>query len=214
VLLDIPEVPVNVLLNEQRDDAVLSTELRLNRVRLGVADDGFEIVPYLQGNLDSELTATPDKTRPDVWFPHQALVRESLGLVAFPGPVVREVRVGLLAQHDASEAIDALLDGGSGVVAHDVGFVVGYKASVPLWQQLTFQSELDARYFVPDGDDRPVDLALRAQAIERLVWPLTDTLSMFVFVDVFVLQGKTEANAALAYNAITGLGLNFSNVWR
>jgi hypothetical protein len=214
VLLDIPEVPVNVLLNEQRDDAVLSTELRLNRVRLGVADDGFEIVPYLQGNLDSELTATPDKTRPDAWFPHQALVRESLGLVAFPGPVVREVRVGLLAQHDASEAVDALIDGGSGVVAHDVGFVVGYKASVPLWQQLTFQSELDARYFVPDGDDRPVDLALRAQAIERLVWPLTDTLSMFVFVDVFVLQGKTEANAALAYNAITGLGLNFSNVWR
>jgi hypothetical protein len=77
-----------------------------------------------------------------------------------------------------------------------------------------FQSELDARYFVPDGDDRLVDLALRAQAVERLVWPLTDTLSMFVFVDVFVLQGKTASNAAVAFNAITGVGLNFSQVWR
>lgn len=97
---------------------------------------------------------------------------------------------------------------------HDVGVTGGYQATLPLVGSLLLQSELDFRYFVPDADDRAVDLALRLQAVERLLFPLSETVSMFVFVDGLVLAGKTSTNETPGWNAITGVGVQFSGLWR
>jgi hypothetical protein len=208
VLIDLPAVPVNQRLSEQRDDVVFSTELRANRIGIAIADDRVQVVPFVQAAFDSELTATPDASKPDAWLPHQLIVREALGVVASPGPLLRQIRLGAVLQHDLSD-----LPGG-GDPHHDVGVTAGYQATLPLVGPLLLQSELDVRYFVPDSDDRAVDLSLRLQAVERLVLPLSEAVSMFVFVDGFVIAGKTALNDTPGWNAITGIGLQFSGLWR
>ncbi len=111
----------NIPPQEQADDLVGSTELRLNAVRLEVGAGKVPIVPFVQAALDTEFTATPDPEataeNPDATLPHQLIARTSVGVVSRPGPRLREIRVGALAQRDFSEA-----------TAHDdFGALAGYQ---------------------------------------------------------------------------------------
>ena len=202
-VFDIPGAVIQP--QEQRDDVVASTELRVNKVKVGIADDDFQVIPFVQAAFDTEVTATQDPGDPTKTLPHQLVLRESAGLVAYPGPMVRELRLGGLVQQDFSEA---------GGVHNDFGVVAAYKIRVPLVWQLLYDSELDLRYLVPDADDRPSDLALRVQSTHKIVLPLSQSIAFFVFVDAFVVTGKTAANSDLGWNGIVGAGMQFVDMWK
>ncbi len=194
---------------EQRDDVVASTELRINKVKVGIADDSFQIIPFVQTAFDTEVTPTQDPADPTKTLAHQLVLRESAGLVAYPGSVIKELRVGALVQQDFSEAADP-----KGSVHNDFGVVAAYKLHLPLVWQLAYESDLDLRYLVPDGDDRPGDLALRAQTTHKIVLPLSQSIAFFVFLDAFIVSGKTAANSELGGNGIVGVGMQFADVWK
>ncbi len=207
ILLDVegaPRVP-----QDQVDDVVVSTEARLNSLNISSDKGAFRIVPFANVALDSELTPTPDPSDPEnLSLPRQALARQTVGVAAYPGSALKEVRLGLLVQEDAGDAF-----AGRGDVRADLGVAFESHAAVPVWA-LTFSSDIDARAFVPDGDDRDSDLALRAQLVHKLSMPVTPQTSVFFFFDVMLLMGKVPATDELAYNGILGGGVTFSDVLR
>ncbi len=209
IVVDIPgqDIPPQ----EQRDDIVLSSELRLNKVKLSVAGDAFQVIPFGQVAFDTEFTPVPLPNDPHKAFPHQLILRESAGLVAYPGPQIREVRLGALVQHDLSEyAADTRV----GAVHHDAGVVAGYKLRVPLFWRFLYDSTLDLRFLVPDDDDRASDLALRMQWTHKLLLPLTEKTSLFLFVDAFVVSGKLDENKGVGWNAIAGAGIQLQELFK
>ena len=207
ILLDVegaPAVPQDTV-----DDIVLSTEGRLNSISLQSDSGAFRIVPFAQVALDSELTPTANAENPDgPPLPQQALIRQSVGIAAYPGSYAKEIRLGLLLQEDAGDAL-----AGVGDVRFDFGAGVEWHLQVPIWKVI-FSSDVDVRYFIPDGDDRPSDLALRAQLVHKLALPLTPRTSVFVFFDAMMLVGKVASNDELGYNGIIGGGAQFSDLFR
>jgi hypothetical protein len=197
---------------DQVDDVVLSTEGRLNSVSLTLGEAALRMVPFLSVAADSELTPTPNPLAPATTLPRQALLRESLGVAFFPGAIVQSVRVGVLVQHDASEFLGLAPVGGA-PIRHDVGLGLEWHVAWPLWK-LVFTSDVDTRAFVPDPDDRPSDLALRAALVHKLALPLTPTTNVFVFLDTMGFYGKVPANDELGWNAIAGGGIAFADLWR
>jgi len=135
------------------------------------------------------------------------LLPQSAGLVAAPGGLVREVRLGAVFQQDLSA-----LTVGNDVINLDAGLVAGLRLDIPLWLFLV-QSETDVRYFVPDSDDRPTDLAVRLMSTLKLVLPVNATTNVFVFADAFVVSGKSDANRALGGSLILGGGLGFADLF-
>jgi len=198
--------------NEPLDDALLYSEVRLNRVRLSLDDGAYAVLPFVRAAVDTEFTPTTDPADPTVMFPHQALLQESAGLVAYLGTLVEEVRLGLLVQQDFSEA---LVPGALAFtnVHLDAGLTFGMRLRVPVWI-LRLESELDGRYLAPDPDDRTADLALRVQSVNKIVVPLGSAFSVFAFADLFVVSGKLDANRTPGGSAIFGAGAEFRDVWR
>jgi hypothetical protein len=198
----------NIPPQEQADDLVGSTELRLNAVRLEVGAGKVPIVPFVQAALDTEFTATPDPEataeNPDATLPHQLIARTSVGVVSRPGPRLREIRLGALAQRDFSEA-----------TAHDdFGALAGYQFQWPLFGPLIWESVLDVRYTVPDDDDRVTDLGLVLTTTQKLLVPLVEGVSVFGMVDAWLARGKVEANRELGGSYILGGGLQLARIFK
>jgi hypothetical protein len=205
VILDIEGVDLPP--QEQADDVQLWTEVRLNNLRLSLGSGGFGIVPYVRAALDSEITATPLPSDPKQSLPHQLLLPQSIGLVASPNGVLREVRLGAVLQEDLSG-----LPGGD-PARFDAGIVAGLRLDVPLWK-FVLQSENDLRYLISDGDDRATDLALRLMSTLKLVLPINATTNVFVFADAFVVSGKTDVNREPGGSVILGGGMGFCRLVR
>jgi hypothetical protein len=203
-VLDIPgqDIPPQ----EQADDLVARTELRLNAVRLEIGADRVPLVPFLQAAFDTELTATPNPTAsdPDATYPHQYILRGSLGVVSYPGPRFREVRLGALVQRDLSE--DEPHD--------DLGFVAGYRFELPLLGPLVWSSSADLRYTVPDDDDRRTDLGLVLSAVNKILVPVVEGASVFGLCDLYLVRGKVSDNREIGGSYVLGGGLQLSRIFK
>jgi hypothetical protein len=192
---------------EPFDDVVFTTELRAHAARFQLAADALTLSPFVNATLDGEVTPAPG-------FRRQAQLRQVAGVALVAGGVVREVRLGVVLQEDASELFEPPGGGaGAGTVFFDAGFLALLHLNAPLGGTVTLDSVSDARFFVVDPQDRPFDLALRAQSVTRLSAPVTGATSGFLFLDVVALSPK-HAPAAVEWNAIVGAGLAFAGVWR
>lgn len=211
VLVDLVSLGLNQRLQEQRDDWVLSTELRLNRAKFSLGEDSVRLVPFINAAWDSEFTPTPNTSIPNGWYPWQCILRETLGVVAYPNSWVKEARLGFALQQDFS-GFGAPTAQNDGKVHADFGLQVGLSLKIPLVWRLSLQDTLDFRYFFPDGDDRISDLSLRAQNVTKLMLEISRQIAIFVFVDLFGVVGKTPSNAQFGGNIISGLGLQFAGV--
>lgn len=203
-VLDIPgqDIPPQ----EQADDLVTSTELRLNAVRLEVGEGRVPIVPFVQAAFDTEFTATPNPTEddPHATFPHQYIVRGSLGVVSQVGPRVREVRVGALVQRDLSEATPH----------DDFGVLAGYRLELPLIGPLAWSSQADLRATAPDDDDRPTDLGVVLSAVNKLLVPVVEGVSVFAMLDLYLVRGKVPENREVGGSYILGGGLQLARIFK
>lgn len=210
ILLDIEGA--NLPLQEQRDDALVYTEGRLNWLAAAFFNDAFRAVPFARLAVDSEFTPTPRNPNDASagTFPHQVLLQQSVGAALFFTPWLKELRLGFLVQEDLSELTTGALEFES--VHYDVGLQLGYRAAIPLWR-FVLESNLDMRYLAPDPDDRINDLSLRLQAVNKLILPFSNDLSVFGFVDVFVLNGKLDANREFAASAMVGAGIRYNRIF-
>lgn len=208
-IIDIPGVDIPP--QEQADDVVAYTELRLNNINLAIGTDDFQVIPFGRFALDSEVTQTPDPADATKSLPHQILVQQSLGLVSYPGTRLKEVRLGALVQQDLGELTQPIKGSALNAVHLDYGLVAGLRFELPLWM-VVLSSETDVRYLVPDGDDRASDLSLRLASTNKLIVPLGSSLHFFVFADSFVVSGKLEDNRELGASFIVGGGMGFSDV--
>lgn len=200
---------------ETADDLVLSSELRLNVLQFGgQLNQNWRTVPFINAAYDTEVTPTDGQRR-------QRLGRAVAGIVSFPGPKLRELRIGALVQEDFSQ--DKPFDTNYGIAA-------GYSIIVPLYGTMRLESTLDLRYLFSDGHDTSADLALWANDVTRILYPFwQQKLSFFVSVDLFVAHGKTgdldivnnnnglEQQGTASTNRfagswILGAGLDFSGV--
>ncbi|MBM4283186.1 MAG: hypothetical protein FJ137_21375 [Deltaproteobacteria bacterium] len=186
---------------EPFDDVVATTELRRDVVRFDALPDAPGLTAFIHVTADGELTPVPDRRR-------QAQLRQAAGLVWAAGGVVREVRLGAVAQQDLAQP----LAGGDGVY-NDLGALGLLRFALPLGGPLSLESTSDARFFFADADDRPFDLALRAQSVTRIQTSLSASTNGFVFVDVVALSPKPQPDR-IEWNVVTGLGVNFGGVLR
>jgi hypothetical protein len=187
----VPDAPP--LVQEQLDDIVLSSEVR-------VGPYIASLFPFARVAFDTEHTALVVRTPDPVTLPHQLLLQESVGVALRPvGSWVKDARVGVIVQQDASAGLH-----------HDAGLVAGASLAFPIGAAL-LTSETEARYLVPDGDDRFEDLGIRLRNVERLKVPVTDELAVFMFVDMFGLTSKSFD--AVSGSVIVGAGLSFARVF-
>jgi hypothetical protein len=78
---------------EGTDDWTVSSELRLKLINLELGKKRrVSIVPYTSLTFDSELTPTENQLTGER-FPHQKELRAALGLVSYPGSILREIRL-------------------------------------------------------------------------------------------------------------------------
>ncbi|MEC9072137.1 MAG: hypothetical protein VX938_07150, partial [Myxococcota bacterium] len=189
---------------EAADDVVLSSEVRLNAVKIDLGTSDVPLVPFLQAAYDTELTPTPNPTEddPKATFPHQHVVRASLGQVLFPRTLFREVRLGALTQYDLSELDD---------LRYDFGLAAGFKLMIPIVGPIAITSDLDFRYLFPDDNDTEADLGVVLSSVTRLLVPLTQRIQLFAFADLYFVRGKKAENDDLGGSQMFGLGLNFSH---
>ncbi|MBK8010732.1 MAG: hypothetical protein IPK13_05240 [Deltaproteobacteria bacterium] len=187
---------------EQSDDILAYTELRLNAMTLRVGDDaGVRLVPFVQTAFDSEFTSTPKPSSEDAGatYPHQKIWRSSAGCVMYPGERLKELRLGVVLQYDLSESSPH----------RDLGVAAAYRFGTPLGP-LRMESNLDLTYLPSDGDDRPEDLALYGTWFNRLLAPINAGFSVFVSADLVVMVGKTEVQPRPATSLILAGGLDFT----
>lgn len=189
---------------EAADDLVLSTELRINAIAVGIGQTKVPLVPFLQAAYDTEFTATsnPTDTDPHATFPHQHIVRGTAGLVMSPRVILKEMRLGGVFQEDFSES----------TVRYDAGLMAGFKLEMPLWGSLVLSSDLDFRYLLPDDNDAASDLGLVLTSVSKLTFPITEGISLFGFADLYYVQGKVEENKELGGSRQFGVGFDFSRV--
>ncbi len=217
-------IPDQRISQETADDVVLTTELRVNRWQFTPKNDPLRIVPFVDGVYDTEFTPTPGN-------PRQKLGRAIAGLVAFPGPKLRELRLGFMVQEDFSAHDTARLQGitGSGNYGTNFGLDAGHKIIAPIYQTMRLESSLSMRYQFADKHELSSDLGFYAWEQTRLLWPFfQQRLSLFVSADIVLVRGKTDhvnvaatgadpiyvSNKQFGGSWILSVGLDFTGVFR
>lgn len=187
---------------EIADDAVLTTELRVNAVatQLGIGSGMF--IPYVNTALDSEFTPTLADDGSE--NPRQLVSRSSTGIVLYPGALLQEVRVGGLVETDLSVAPTTL----------HYGLRSQARYEMPLLETLRYVSELDVRYLVPSSDDDTSDLALLGLWTNKLLVPLGVGLSLYLNADGVVARGQVQPMRRYVASVQAGGGLRYSRVFR
>jgi hypothetical protein len=203
-VLDIKEI--DVASKEQADDLVAWSEFRLNMIGIEMGKDRFPMMTFIRTAVDTEFTPTPNPTARNqtATLPHQLLTRLSAGQVAFPGSWLKEARVGALFQADVSNKPHR----------YDFGFMGYYRLSWEIFKYLTFASEMEGRYLIPDRDDTSIDLALVLTANHKLIVPIVAGLSIFTFADLYFVQGKVDVTREFGGSYIIGMGLQYAESYR
>lgn len=164
---------------EPSDDIVLTSEVRFNSFEA----DLFSSVltsPFVQAVVDSEFTPTPNVDEGGD-NPRQLLLRGLVGAVAQPGTVLKEVRLSAVFEQDTVNERSVL------------GLQTSYELQWPLTDELTWESNLEARYFFPDGEnDTRASLGLIVQAVNRFLVPVGGLFDIFLYVDLYAARGQIE----------------------
>lgn len=184
---------------EPSDDLVLTSELRFSAFEVNIVKAG-SITPFVQGVLDSEFTPTENPTTGDD-NPRQMLLRALLGLVAEPGAILREVRLGTVIERDTVNDIS------------DIGFQASYELRWPLPEKLTWESTFETRYFLPNRADDESTLGLIVQAVNRMLVPVGGWFDLFFYVDLYAARGKTNTTDAIGVSWDFGAGVDVARLF-
>lgn len=187
----------HTLFLENADDQELEDDLRLSASGsfpgLAFAPLLLAPRPYLELLLDTEFTPILTDTGP---LPRQADLSFIGGLAATP-KYFRRLRFGGFALRDLSR-LDRPTQFGARADA-----LFAFEVLEPL----RFTSDLDATWFWPNAADDETQLRFKVRLENRLAVPLAHNLDVGAFLQVFVFQGRIEANDQVRASTTYGLSL-------
>ena len=99
-------------------------------------------------------------------------------------------------------------------VHHDYGLILGTVFAWQIWGPLSFSTDVDLHYLVPDSDDRATDLSLLLASNHKLAVGVGSAVSVFGFADVYVVHGKLTPADHFGGSWIAGGGLEFRDTYR
>jgi hypothetical protein len=187
---------------ETQDDLLFSSELQLRLFKFLLFDTQIPLTPFLEGVYDTEFTPTVNKDT-QLQNPLQSELRGVFGLSIPAGPRLKTFKTGLALRRDFN--VPNNLEGGVDLkLVHEQ----------PINTGLTWQNDLDARYFLPSPNDNASSLGLTAQWVSALRLSLTDNLSLRFFADAYLFQGKLPETSQLGASVILGVGLGYDRLWK
>lgn len=188
---------------EPYDELLAETELRGNLWGFTVGDADFPLIPSLSLAYDTEATPLSDATDPaGDDLARQQLVRILPGVVAFPGDLLRRVDLGPVVQLD-------MADGRA-----EIGLEGAYRVVFPVVGALKFESTTTLRYLFPTGSEDPGALALRIDSRNAFVHPLVAGFGLAFYADLYLAQGKSDANDGIGGLFTAGAALRYNGNFR
>jgi len=82
-----------------------------------------------------------------------------------------------------------------------------------LFDVLTFEFDLAARYLFESEHDTPADLGLVVSSRASLGVPVVDRLHFNTFVDAWVFRGKVPATRRVASSIVFGVELSYDRIF-
>ncbi len=187
---------------ENQDDLLFSTELKLHLLEFPLFDTKLGLTPYLEAFYDTEFTPTLNK-QTQTLNPLQSELRGVLGLSMPAGDQLKVFKAGLALRRDFN--VPDNLEGGLDLkVIH----------SLPLTTYLSWNNDLNVRYFLPTANDNLSSLGLIAQLVTAFDVNLTDNILLRIYADAYVFQGKRPETSQLGASVILGVGLGFDRIWK
>jgi hypothetical protein len=196
---------------ESQDLLQPETELRFKSLRLSSGEAAYAFVPLLGAAYETEFTPS------DVFFPdtsvlagrwRRSYLRGIAGIGLFPERLLKELRLGFVAQNDFAK-----LRGGTPLQ-------LGGLASLKLERELgplRAQVQGEVLYFPPRGERDPVDrdvLGLRTQVVGTLTVPVSDWFELGVSVDWLGARGKVPSTRTFGQSLQLGATLQVNRTWK
>jgi len=187
---------------ESQDDLVFSSEMQLHLFEFPMFGKEIQLIPYLEGIYDTEFTPT---VKPDTQTtnPRQAELSGVAGLTIPAGPVLKAFKTGLALRRDFN-------------VPNNIELGLNFKLDhdYPLTSALRWNNTLDFKYYLPSPNDNSSSLGLITQWVSAMKVSLTDNLSLRIFADAYLFQGKLPSTSQLGASVILGVGLAYDRLWK
>ncbi|MBF2053575.1 MAG: hypothetical protein IGS03_08950 [Candidatus Sericytochromatia bacterium] len=185
-----------------QDDLVFSSELQLRLFEFAPFETPLTLTPYLEGIYDTEFMPTVN-TNTNSPNPLQSELRGVLGLSIPASAQLKTFKTGLALRRDLN--IPDNLEG---------GFDLKLVHEQPFGSSLSWNNDLDLRYFFPSPNDNASSLGLIAQWVSSVKFSLTHNLSLRFYADSYLFHGKLPETSQLGVSVILGVGLGFDRVWK
>jgi hypothetical protein len=178
------------------------SELRAKAWSLRVPVATATLVPYVNGTY---TTAFP----PPDWAPQVPLPEElvnGMGLVWYPGSVLRELRAGAIAKSDFVDPRQQVQPG------FQAGAVLEQKFGDD--KATVIDLTVDYKNYLPTPLDNETDLGMTTAISLRCKVPIWDGVQFSVGLDSLLFQGKLPTNSTLGVAVTPTVGLSFSTSWK
>ena len=187
---------------EQADNVMLTSEVRLKAFKLQAPDAAMSLVPFVSGNWLTEFTPTVDPAT-KAQNPRRRELNGIGGVVLYPGGFLKEVRLGAIAKNDLAVQVG--------------GFEPGVQLAATLEQPLgplTLALEGDLKNYFLTPDDTADDLGLMGRVGAAVRVPLWGALGLSVGADAFVFGGKVPETRTLGSSITPTVGLTWRAAWK
>lgn len=188
--------------SENQDDLTFAAELELRVWEFSLFGSQLVLTPYLESDYDTEFTPTINKTTQRE-NPRQSEWRTVAGLSIPPAGNLKTFKTGLAVRRDFNVP-DNLEIGLDGRLIYNQ----------PLSPSIAWNNDLSLRYFLPSPKDNASSLGLVAQLVSSVNFSLTDNLSLKLYADGYLFQGKLPSTSQLGASVILGVGLGFDRFWK
>lgn len=187
---------------EQADNVMLTSEVRLKALKLQAPENAMSLVPFVSGNYLTEFTPTVDPAT-KAQNPRRHEFNGIGGVVLYPGGWLKELRLGAIAKNDLAVQVG--------------GFEPGVQLAGLLEQPLgplTLALEGDLKNYFLTPDDTADDLGLMGRVSAAIRVPLWGALGLSVGADAFVFGGKVPETRTIGTSITPTIGLTWRAAWK
>ncbi|PKL80286.1 MAG: hypothetical protein CVV27_00575 [Candidatus Melainabacteria bacterium HGW-Melainabacteria-1] len=187
--------------SENQDDLIFFGELQLRLLEFSLFANRLQLTPYLEGIYDSEFTPTLNPET-QAFNPLQSELRGVLGLAIPPSGPLKTFKTGLALRRDFN--VPGNLEAGLDLkLLHEQ----------PLSNFVSWNNDLSVRYFFTSPNDDASSLGLIGQWVSSFQLSLTENLSLRLYADSYLFQGKLPGSQ-LGASVILGIGMGYDRIWK
>lgn len=190
------------IVQEQNDNAQLSSEFRLKFIQLQIQNSALALIPFVNADYQTEFTPTVDQETGAPNARRQELSGIA-GVVLYPRTWLKEIRLGAIAKNDLAVATGKF----------EPGVQLAGVLEAPLGP-LTLAVDANLKNYFLTPEDTPADLGLLGQVGAGLQIPLWSGFGLRVGLDALVFSGKTASARSLGTSWMPSVGLVYNATWK